>query len=183
MIVHDFDAVRAAFGPDEAHAPAIVDANAELSGPIAFQGLKPIAGRRAQGVQRGRGVQHVELSRDHFRNGAPLRRACAIPEKPFGLAIRRANDHEGILYTIRIALCLAVRLCPRASHTLPVNVEADTLTVALRGVTRPARLRLKSPELRGLRRLRLKMDAREKANTKRVRPAPPAPALGRACRL
>src|SRR5271165_6744599 len=98
VIVYDFDAVRPAFGPDEAHTPAIVDANAELSRPIAFQGLKPIARRRAQGIERWRSVQHVELSRDYFRNDAPLRRACAVREKPFGRGIRKANDHKDTIY-------------------------------------------------------------------------------------
>jgi epsilon-lactone hydrolase len=61
MIVYNFDAIGPSFGPNEADAPLVVDANAELSLPVGPQRLKPVAGRRAQCDQRRRRVQHVSF--------------------------------------------------------------------------------------------------------------------------
>ena len=93
MIIYKFDPIRAGLGPDETYAPLVIDADAELARPIALQGFEAIAGRRAQRVQRGRRIQHVEFSRRDLGNGAPFGGAIAVSEKPLSLGVGEANDH------------------------------------------------------------------------------------------
>src|ERR1700677_1176182 len=81
MVVYNLNAIRTGFGPNETHAPPVVDADAELPGPIALQRFKPVARRRAQRVERRGRIQHIELASDDLGNGAPLRRTDALPEK------------------------------------------------------------------------------------------------------
>ena len=82
MIVDNFDAVRAGLRPNEADPPLVIDANAVLSCSVRLQGLQPVSGRRSQGYQRRRRVQHVQLASQQLRQDAPLSRADArIAEK------------------------------------------------------------------------------------------------------
>jgi hypothetical protein len=48
MVVNDLDVLGARGRPTKANAPLIVDANAVLPVPVAFESLQPIAGRDAQ---------------------------------------------------------------------------------------------------------------------------------------
>jgi hypothetical protein len=48
MVIDDPDMVGASFVPGEAYSPLIVDADAELAGPISFQGLQAVSGRHAK---------------------------------------------------------------------------------------------------------------------------------------
>jgi hypothetical protein len=71
MIVHDFYIMRIAGTPSEANAPLVIDPDAVLTGPVAFQGLKPIARRYAQEVQGGGSVDLQQLT---MRNPLYVRR-------------------------------------------------------------------------------------------------------------
>jgi hypothetical protein len=48
MVIDDLDHLGAAFPPDKADAPLIVDPDAVLPSAIAFERLKPVAGRRPE---------------------------------------------------------------------------------------------------------------------------------------
>jgi hypothetical protein len=48
VVVADLDLVRVAVLPDEADAPLVVDADAELSGAVPGEPLEAVAGRAAQ---------------------------------------------------------------------------------------------------------------------------------------
>ena len=62
MIVHDLDGIRSGVGPDEAHPPLIVDANAVLPFAIALQGFQSVRGRNSQVIEpRGR-VEYGQLA-------------------------------------------------------------------------------------------------------------------------
>src|SRR6185437_957951 len=61
MIIADLDVGRSLLCPFETQAKLIVDAHAVLPVPIALQRLEPVAGRRAQIIERSRGVEHIEL--------------------------------------------------------------------------------------------------------------------------
>jgi hypothetical protein len=71
VIVNDFDVLGSLWGPAEADAPLIVDANAELALALAFQGFKPIARWRAQELQRCR-LRLATLRIDAKRAGLPV---------------------------------------------------------------------------------------------------------------
>ncbi len=67
MVVHDLHVFRTGAGPTKAYAKSIVDADAMLSGTIAFERLKPIARRYSQIVEMVRDFQLTQLSsRDRF---------------------------------------------------------------------------------------------------------------------
>ena len=102
MIIHEFDPVWTGLSPDKTQAPLVIDADAELARPIAFQGFEAIARRRAQRRQRGRRIQHVQFSRRNLGDGAPLGRAIAASENPLSLGVGKANNHTK-RYMIRIA--------------------------------------------------------------------------------
>src|SRR5208337_5433239 len=62
MVVHDLDVRRACrvLGPLEANPPLHVDADAVLACPVAFQGLKAVAGETPQILKTHRGVENFE---------------------------------------------------------------------------------------------------------------------------
>lgn len=62
MVVHDLDGPSLAISPGEADTPLIIDANAHLTGAIALQLFKTVAGRRPQIIEGLRGVKHLQLS-------------------------------------------------------------------------------------------------------------------------
>jgi hypothetical protein len=97
MIVHDFDFVRVAFTPAEAYPPLVVDADAVLPLPAAFQGFETIARRNGQLTQFRGGVQQQQ-----FTPGATLniRRKMAgqfRPEHPRCFRARKTQNHRPIL--------------------------------------------------------------------------------------
>src|SRR5262245_15300453 len=65
MIVHDLDALRSVRRPAETDAPLPVDPDAELASAVALEGLKLIAGWRAQLIESHRSVQHIKLACRH----------------------------------------------------------------------------------------------------------------------
>lgn len=71
MIVHDLDLVCVAIPPDEAQAPLVIDADAVLTRPVANQRLKTVAWRYPQEIQRGGGMELLEL---------PNRNRCDVRE-------------------------------------------------------------------------------------------------------
>lgn len=52
VVVHDFDVPGIPVPPLEADAPLVVDADGVLASPVASEGLKPVAGRHPQMIQR-----------------------------------------------------------------------------------------------------------------------------------
>ncbi len=70
VIVHNLHGAGSGFGPDKADPPLVIDADAPLSSPIAFQRLQPISRWRSQKVQRLCCIQHRQLS-SNFHRPAP----------------------------------------------------------------------------------------------------------------
>jgi hypothetical protein len=65
VIVHDFNVFRAGRRPTEAHAELIVHAKTMLAGPVALQGLQPVAWRDTKVFKPTRDLQLPQLaSRD-----------------------------------------------------------------------------------------------------------------------
>ena len=62
MIIDNLHGLGPSVGPAETDAELVVDANGIFSAAVAFQGLKPIAGRHAQCIESGCGVELVKFS-------------------------------------------------------------------------------------------------------------------------
>ena len=99
MIVDDLDFVRGSILPDKAEPPLIVDPDAVLSDPVAFQGLQAIAWRHPEVVEPDRGVQHSQLAARHGQDvrGKALR--CLTDENERRAFTPETFDH--------CALCIA----------------------------------------------------------------------------
>ncbi len=59
MIIHDLDIGHIAIFPSEANSPLIVDTNAVLPLPVAFERFKLIAGRLPE-ILKGSGAMQIE---------------------------------------------------------------------------------------------------------------------------
>src|SRR5271163_3897039 len=101
MIVHNLNAIRPRLRPDEANAPFIVDANAELSRTVTFQGFKAIPRRGPQCVEGRRRVQHVQLARKNLVESEPGW-TVAFSKERLRLSAGEVDNHAG-RYTLRIA--------------------------------------------------------------------------------
>src|SRR5208283_3491213 len=94
MIVRDLHIVRAVVLPDEAHAPLVVDPDRVLAGPIPLQQLQPVVGRAEEFLERGRGVQHQQLSPHYPLSLLPPDSVDTLqPEALLGGGIPKRLDH------------------------------------------------------------------------------------------
>jgi hypothetical protein len=93
VIVDDFDGMRLALLPDKADPPLVVDADRMLPGPVASQGLKPVARRRAQIIQPASRMQQKQLAADAalYRREMPNR---PVVKQEFGILLRERSDHK-----------------------------------------------------------------------------------------
>src|ERR1039458_9918076 len=76
MVIDDLDALRRALAPDEADSPLIVDADTELTLPVAAQSLKPVSRNCGHVLQFPGVVQHPQLPTRHRSNVAE---SAALP--------------------------------------------------------------------------------------------------------
>ena len=97
MVIHDFQPLRVCAPPNEANPPLVIDADAVLAGPVAFQGFQPVARRRKQIAQHPRPVQILQLAPRGVLN---IRRQLAgafAPEDALRLAARESRNHKSML--------------------------------------------------------------------------------------
>ena len=66
VIIGDFDFVGVLAVPAEADAILVIDSDAVLAPPVAFERLQVISRRKAQFAERGRGFELRELSQCDF---------------------------------------------------------------------------------------------------------------------
>jgi hypothetical protein len=97
MIVHKLDVVSVPFTPAEADAPLVVDANAVLTGSVAFQRLQPVARRYPQGFQRSGGMNLDELSIGSALEVARHTARVGTAEDQFRALAAKALDHVPIV--------------------------------------------------------------------------------------
>jgi hypothetical protein len=94
MVIHNSNVVRVFTVPAEANAPLVVDADAVLSGAIAFQGFQAVAGRQGQVTQFARAIKLRELPQGHALN---LRRQAVVTPplpQPLCLPASEAGNHR-----------------------------------------------------------------------------------------
>lgn len=102
MVVDDGDLGDIALLPAEADAPLIVDADAVLTTPIAFQRFQPIGRRDTQILETGSGIEHAQLaSGDRLDIGRQPARALTTPNL-FGFLVDKAPDHALTITTSAI---------------------------------------------------------------------------------
>ena len=68
MIIHDFDVFRSRLCPAEAQTKLIVDPDAILPRPIAFERFQSIARRYAQVLQSACDLELSKLASRHYRD-------------------------------------------------------------------------------------------------------------------
>jgi hypothetical protein len=94
VIVDDFHVEAVPATPKKADAPLIVDADAVLSHPFAFQGLETVPGWNPKVMEGFGGVKYDELSK---RDPLQIRREPSGPvafEEAFRLPVPEAPDHK-----------------------------------------------------------------------------------------
>jgi len=61
MIIHDLDFKGVPLAPRKANPPLVIDADAVLTFPIAFEAFQAISWQRRERPETRRGVEHVEF--------------------------------------------------------------------------------------------------------------------------
>lgn len=84
VIVYDFHVMGVVLAPNKADTPLIVDADAVLPDPIAFQNFQSVAGRRPQICHIHCRVQDFE-----FPQGCPLN---VLRQSPGSITLLCVND-------------------------------------------------------------------------------------------
>lgn len=80
VVSGNFDFVRVLAFPAKTYAVLIVDADAVLARPVAFEGFEAVAWWNAQMVERSGGFELGEFAKGGFMNGGrQLARAKATP--------------------------------------------------------------------------------------------------------
>ena len=97
MIVDDLYVVRIAGTPSEANSPLIVDPDTVLTGPVAFQGFQPIAGRNTKKVETRRCVDLQQFSMRNSLYVGCKPSAMLAPKELLRLSVRKALDHWAIV--------------------------------------------------------------------------------------
>jgi hypothetical protein len=97
VIIHNLYPIRVAVLPYKTQPPLIVDANAVLVLPIAFQSLQSVSRQSAQSVKSLGGIQHVEFSERRSLNGSKTLHRFAL-KKALGVRVPEGLDHIGRVY-------------------------------------------------------------------------------------
>src|SRR5436190_1952801 len=95
MVIHDLYRLGAIRRPAETDSPLPVDTNGMLPATTAFQCFQPVARRRAQIIQTGRCVHHIELAPCDSLDTPPARRTATIAKQSLGALsakLRIMND-------------------------------------------------------------------------------------------
>jgi len=94
VVILDLHVLSASFGPAKANAPLIVDPNAVLASPIAFECLQPVAWWHSKSIQRRSSIEQVQLAIRGFMDAwvQSLRR-LSTPDL-LGVAVGERSDHK-----------------------------------------------------------------------------------------
>jgi hypothetical protein len=94
VVVNYFNLGRARVGPFETDPPLVVDANAVLAGPVAFQLLQAVTRRNPKIVEIHGSVEDEKFSEgDAGCEGVELADASAVPDR-LGVIIAERPQHS-----------------------------------------------------------------------------------------
>jgi hypothetical protein len=94
VIVDDLHVVRIAGTPSKTNTPLIVDPDAVLAGPLAFQWFQPIARRNTQKVESRSGIDLQQLAMCNSLYVGRKPSTVLAPKELLGRSVRKALDHE-----------------------------------------------------------------------------------------
>src|ERR1035438_4494978 len=97
MVVGNLHVAGISILPDETDAVLVVDSDAVLPLPRAFQGFQAVARNRCQIAKRSRLVQMHELTEDGLFDGPKLLRRLLL-KYLFGFSVAKRLNHELIVY-------------------------------------------------------------------------------------
>src|ERR1017187_7330469 len=97
MVVGNLHVVCVPILPDETDAVLVVDADAVLPFPGAFQNFQTVAGNRCRVAERSRLIQMDELTERSLFDGPKLLRGV-LQEYPLSLSISIRLNHESLIY-------------------------------------------------------------------------------------
>ena len=98
MVINYLNSTRAIYRPHKTDSPLIIDANAVLSGAIALELLKTIAGRRPQIIERFSCIHHDELPEHCALKIARITPHRLAEEQPFSVLVAEALDHLSLIH-------------------------------------------------------------------------------------
>ena len=97
VVIHYLDVGWTCLSPYEADSPLIVDANAVLSLPVAFQSFQVISGRSLHEIQRLRSIKLGEFSFRHGEERFEPTRTLALVERQSVFALERPDHARSVL--------------------------------------------------------------------------------------
>jgi hypothetical protein len=101
MVIHDLHVVGVALAPYEADAPLVVDSDAVLTLPVAFQRLQLVSGEGRKRPEVRLRVQHVQLAKSRALDG--LESPHSLPAKqPLGVGATEGPDHRRRVYRVTL---------------------------------------------------------------------------------
>jgi hypothetical protein len=97
MVVGNFHVAGVSILPDEADVVLVVNPDAVLPFPLAFQGFQAIAWNRLQVAKRSRLIQMNEFTESSLFDRPKLLRSLLMKD-PFGFGIAKTRNHNLIVY-------------------------------------------------------------------------------------
>lgn len=94
MIISNLNVVRVASAPDKADAPLVVDSDAVLSRPFAFELFESVGRWDAQGIQMSNGLNYCELTRGDALNVLGDSSGKLPLENSLGFAVTKGLNHN-----------------------------------------------------------------------------------------
>jgi len=91
MIIHDLDFKGVPLAPRKANPPLVIDADAVLTFPIAFEAFQAISWQRRERPEIRRGVEHVEFPKSLALDGLETANGYSMEEAPGVSASERPN--------------------------------------------------------------------------------------------
>jgi len=122
VIVNDFNLVRAIGSPHEADAPLVIDTNAVLALPLAFQGLELVAWGNPQAGQVCCGMQLQQLSPRHTLDILEPRHNSAVKQR-LGVGTHKRMNHASLCSVSRNS---RIGPAPRRIGHLPPSRRAHS---------------------------------------------------------
>ena len=155
MIIHDFYVFGSVFSPPEADSIAFIYPNTVLPLPVSLKRLETVTGRKAEILQLGSGVEHIELanctwpqlsrkyvsSLSRFFSVKEILGPCISKGDDHGNALGRASYRVLLIITTNVIYSnILLELSPRKRYLTVVAADERVIVVGFLAF-QPSRLR------------------------------------------